>query len=82
MAREYLFTDEEVEAEIARLKESSYTKLAQKEKQIKYHRRQYMYTLRQLERRGKVLSSEGMTIELLERLCDVQSDYDEGGWGA
>ena len=60
MAKE-LMTDAEVEIEIERLKESDAVKLAQKERQYLYRRRQYMYTLRWYERRGKELMAAGVT---------------------
>lgn len=56
-------TDEQVEAEISVLKQSPRVALAraeQKEKyRIKYRRRQYLYTLRALEKRGRELEAEG-----------------------
>ena len=66
MARNKKWTDEQVEAEIARLKESEYVKLARKEQQIKYRRRQTMWTLQYMETRGKKLASEGITQENME----------------
>ena len=60
MAKDFL-TDEEVEMEIERLKESEAVKLAQREHRFKYRRRQYMYTLRQFEKRGKELMRSGVT---------------------
>ena len=52
-------SDEQVETEIAALKQSPRVALAraeQKEKyRIKYRRRQYLYTLRALEKRGREL---------------------------
>lgn len=59
MACEKFLTDEMVEEEIARLTESPYVKLARAEQRIKYKRRQYLYQLRDLEKRGKKLESEG-----------------------
>lgn len=67
MARDRKWTDEQVEAEIARLKESEFVKLAKKEKQIKERRRQYMWTLQYMETRGKQLASEGITAENMEK---------------
>ena len=67
MARSKKWTDEQVEAEIARLKESEFVKLAKKEKQIKERRRQYMWTLQYMETRGKQLASEGITAENMEK---------------
>lgn len=66
-------TDEQVEQEIAKLQESPLVKLARKEERIRYQRRQYLYTLRMYEKKGKELSKSGITMELLEKLakgCD------------
>ena len=69
MAREIL-TDEQVELEIARLKESEYVKLAKKEEAIRYRRRQYLYQLRSYERKGKDLAAVGLTMSILENMED------------
>lgn len=61
-------TDEQVEAEIERLKKSDFVKLAKKEEQIRYRRRQYLYGLRQYEKKGKELAEAGITIEMLESI--------------
>ena len=74
MAKE-LMTDAEVEIEIERLKESDTVKLAQKERQYLYRRRQYMYTLRWYEKRGKELMAAGVT----EKDFVDSADSDEGG---
>ena len=66
MAKNKKWTDEQVEAEIARLNSSEFVKLARKEKQIKYRRRQQMWTLQYMEARGKQLASEGITPENME----------------
>ena len=58
-----LMTDIDVELEIARLKESNAVKLAQKERQFKNRRRQYLYTLRWYEKRGKELQKLGVKLE-------------------
>lgn len=76
MAREFL-TDEAVEEEIARLRASPMVALAKKEERIRYRRRQYMYTLRLYEKKGKALAAEGITQEYLERLG---TEEDEGGF--
>lgn len=68
MAREFL-TDEEVEEEISRLLHSPHVKLAKKEQQIRYRRRQYMYQLRNMEKRGKQLEADGITMRSLEALA-------------
>ena len=66
--KEKVLTDAQVEQEIERLLESPFVKLAKKEEAIRYRRRQYLYTLRTYERKGKELSASGMTIELLEEM--------------
>lgn len=63
-----VLTDTQVESEIARLLASDDVKLAKAEQRIKNRRRQYMYQLRTLERRGKELSEEGYTIENIEMM--------------
>ncbi len=65
MAKDFL-TDEQVEIEIERLQNSDAVKLAKKEQQIKYRRRQYMYTLKSMEKRGQKLAAEGITLENIE----------------
>lgn len=67
MAKEKL-TDAQVEAEIKRLNNSQYVKLAQKEVRLKYKRRLHLYNLRSLEKRGKQLAAEGATLDSLESL--------------
>ena len=61
-------TDKQVEQEIERLKQSPYVKLAKTEEKIRYRRRQYLYGLRQYEKKGKELSKAGITIEMLEKM--------------
>ena len=63
-------TDEMVEEEIARLQNSPLVKLARKEERIRNARRQYMYTLRMYEKKGKRLESEGITMDVLEKLAE------------
>lgn len=65
MAKDFL-TDEQVEMEISRLLQSDAVQLAKKEIRIKYKRRQYMYQLRNMEKRGKQLKSDGVTMENIE----------------
>ena len=67
MARQGL-TDAQVEQEIKRLQQSPFVKLAKKEEQIRYRRRQYLYYLRQFEKKGKELSDAGITVEILEQM--------------
>jgi uncharacterized protein YxeA len=61
-------TDVQVEQEIERLKQSPYVKLAKKDEQIRYRRRQYLYQLKSYEKKGKELSKAGITIEILESM--------------
>lgn len=65
-------TDEEVEREIERLQNNPDVKLAKKEQQLKYRRRQYLYGLRQYEKRGKELRESGITVEMLEAMYDSE----------
>lgn len=58
--RKNYVTDEQVEQEIERLAASDNVKLAKMEQKIKYRRRQYLYMLRSLEKRGAELRSEGI----------------------
>lgn len=67
MAKEIL-TDEQVEKEIKRLLSSDRVKLAKLETRIKYKRRQYMYQLRWMEKRGAELESLGYTSENIEEI--------------
>ena len=79
MARE-VFTDEQIEFEVERLKDSKYVRMAQKEIRIKNKKRQWFYQLRWLEKRGKQLEEQGITLEDMEEqlaaLEGVERDYD------
>lgn len=63
-------TDEQVEREIERLRKSPMVALARKEERIRYKRRQVLYTLRALEKKGKQLQAAGITMEVLDDLDD------------
>ena len=68
-------TDEQVEQEIGRLKESPAVLLARQEQRIKYKRRQHLYQLRWYEKRGKELQEEGVTLETLKELeAEIEND--------
>lgn len=67
MAKDFL-TDEQVEMEISRLLQSDAVQLAKKEIRIKYKRRQYLYQLRNMEKRGRQLQKEGITMENMEEV--------------
>lgn len=66
MAKTEWMTDEQVEMEIARLLNSDDVRLAKKETRIKLRRRQYMYSLRCMEKRGKQLAKDGITMDNIE----------------
>lgn len=68
-------TDEQVEQEIKRLLASEDVKLAKREETIKNRRRQYMYSLRSYENRGKLLNSLGYTLENIDE--KLTSDDEE-----
>lgn len=61
-------TDKEVEAEIERLRKDPNVALARKEERIRYQRRQILYQLRSLERKGKALAASGITMDILDGL--------------
>lgn len=65
MARD-IMTDLQVEMEIERLLNSDAVRLAKKEERIKNKRRQYMYCLRTMEKRGKQLLADGVTLANIE----------------
>jgi hypothetical protein len=67
-------TDEEVEKEIERLTASPAVALARREARLKYKRRQFLYNLRDLEKKGKALMAAGITREVLD---SMYSDCDE-----
>lgn len=67
MARVTL-TDEQVEAEIERLRKSPFVALARKEERMKYRQRQALYTLRNLEEKGRALDAAGITSEMLDAM--------------
>ena len=61
-------TDEQVEQEIARLQQSPNVKLANQERRLREKRRMYLYSLRQLEKKGMELEAAGITAETLRRM--------------
>jgi hypothetical protein len=61
-------TDEEVEIEIERLNASEAVALARREARLKYRRRQRLYQLRDLEKKGKALMEAGITYEMLDAM--------------
>lgn len=67
-------TDEQVEAEIARLKESEAVNLARYAEQLKSRRRHYLYKLRDLEKKGKVLMEAGITRDILDATFEADEE--------
>lgn len=73
--KDWGLTDEQVEQEIARLSASPAVALARREARLRYRRRQYLYQLRDLEKKGKALEAAGITREILDALyknCDTE----------
>lgn len=67
MARVFL-TDDQVELEIERLTVSPLVALARKEERVRNRRRQYMYKLRDLEKKGAELAKAGITMYVLDAM--------------
>lgn len=61
-------TDEQVEREIELLKKSPDVKLCKKYEYAINYRRQYLYSLRSMDKKGKELRASGITEESLEKL--------------
>lgn len=70
-------TDEQVELEIARLQNSPHVKLANQERRFREKRRMYLYSLRQLEKKGKELEKAGLTADVLRSMYGSDNDYAE-----
>ena len=75
MAKEFL-SDEQVEREIDRLNASPEVALARRYQRLKYRRRQYLYQLRDLAKRGKALEAAGITREVLDEMWQNE-EFDE-----
>ena len=67
-------TDEEVENEIEKLKNSEFVKLAEKEIRVRYKRRKYLYVLRNREKHGRELAATGITWDILDALDKEAGD--------
>jgi len=67
-------TDEAVEREIERLTGTEAVRIARKELRLKYKRRQALYQLRALEKRGKELMAAGITYENIETMMQAAED--------
>ena len=73
MAKDWL-TDEQVEQEIEALRTSPMVQLARKEEHLKYKRRQALYQLRNLEKRGCKLAEQGITMDNIEMMLFGNGD--------
>ena len=72
-----MLTDTEVEQELEELEGDPLVRLARKENRLRYARRQRIYNLRYLQKRGQQLTDEGITEEELERRARMmRADYD------
>lgn len=71
MAKEFGLTDEQVEQEIERLTKSPLVALARREQRLRYKRRQYLYQLRDLEKKGKALQAAGIDMEVLDAMYEL-----------
>lgn len=69
--RRAFITDEAVEKELAELKQSPFVQLARREQRLKYKYRQQLYTLRNLEKRGKELAAIGVTIDTIDERLEM-----------
>lgn len=79
MAKEFL-TDDAVELEIAKLTASEEVRLARREQRLKYKRRQTLYTLRALAKRGEELMNAGISlgnIDAMIAIAEAESSEDE-----
>ena len=72
MAKKEHLTDAEIEAEIKRLTGSPAVKLAVKENNLKNKRKQRLFHLRWLEKRGKELLGKGITAENIETALKLE----------
>lgn len=77
MAKEYGLTDDQVEQEIERLRQSPLVALARREQRLRYRRRQFLYQLRDLEKKGRALEKAGITMDVLNGLCEDEVLDDE-----
>jgi hypothetical protein len=76
MRREFL-TDEQVEKEIKKLSATEEVKIARRELRLKYKRRQQLYTLRALHKRGEELLEAGITVQNIDEMIDAATEEGE-----
>ena len=76
MSKEFGLTDDQVEQEIERLRQSPLVALARREQRLRYKRRQFLYQLRDLEKKGAALQRAGIDMEVLNAMAEL-GDYDD-----
>lgn len=73
--RRVFSTDEQIENELQQLKQSPFVALARREQRLKYKQRQQLYTLRNLEKRGRELAAIGITVDTIdEHLAAIEEE--------
>lgn len=78
MSKRRIVTDEEAAAEIEALRDSEFVKLARREQRLKYRRRQALYSLRNLDKRGRELAAQGVTLDSMdEYIASLEKIIDE-----
>ena len=70
MAKDFL-TDSQVEEEIERLRQSPLVALARREQRLRYKRRQFLYQLRDLEKKGAALMKAGIDMDMLNAMAEI-----------
>ena len=70
MSKRRIVTDEEAAAEIEALRDSEFVKLARREQRLKYRRRQALYSLRNLDKRGRELAAQGVTLDSMDEYLE------------
>lgn len=77
MDRQRKMTDEQVVAEIERLKKDPDVKLAKMEEYFRNRVRQYLYNLQSLKRHGKALRDAGLDEDALRNLYSSDMSKEE-----
>ena len=68
-------TDEQIEREILKLRQSEYVKLAKKEQNIRYERRNLLSQLQGMERRGRELAAAGIDRDNIREVLFGEGDF-------
>lgn len=66
--KKLILTDEQVEQEIERLRDSEFVRVAKRYDFYNNRRRQQLYSLRSLEKKGKELVKSGLTLDVVEAM--------------